>query len=162
MAGLVNYGCLGTLTINGLALASPAWDIPTDLGVLWNSRSTRGKNRLVGGASGRRAKRRRFDEFEFPLGLIVVGHADKTGAPIANALHGLIANQDELREELVDPVALDGAATVTASLTIPGQAARTAEVQCDLEFGPPQLRGTSKSFSRGVLVLTIPTPGYFA
>lgn len=164
MAGITGYGCEGTLTIGGIVLNGPAWDIPRGLNRMRYTRTLRGggrRNRRVGGASGRRAKRLRYDQTEHVLELNVVGSVDSAGAAHPDAQSGLAANQATLVAGLLDPTADAGAATLAATLTVPGSTALTANVQCELEFGDATY-GTNEAFCKAVLVVTVPAPGYFA
>lgn len=161
MAGLVHYGKTGILTINGLVLNCPAWDIP-DLTPLRANLAQTGRNALIAGVAGSRAKRRRYAEVEYQLPGFIIGHADKTGAVVSDALAGLLANQAELVTSLVDPVADAGADHVDASWVY-GAMTLGAEVQCELVFG--SVTGTpswSKSRAPFVLRLTVPAGRFVA
>ena len=157
MAGIVNYGGTGTLTINGVALNGPAWDIP-DLSPLWGNRTQLGANAEIAGVAGRRAKRRRYGEMEFQLVGKVIGWADRTGAVIPSPEQGIISNIDYLVENVVDPVPDGGAETVPAAVTVAGQPDRRADVQAEFVFGA--LRGVkTRLYVEVPFVLRLTVPG---
>lgn len=161
MAGLRYFGKTGTLTVNSLLLNGYAWDIP-DLSPLWHGRSWVGENRGVAGVDGTRAGRRRLDEFSVVLRGIIIGHATPAGVAIADAAEGMDTNQGLMRAALMDPFLVTGSATVAATLVRPDGSSDSANVQCDLRFGP--ITGSqSWRFSRCTFALGLVVPaGLFA
>lgn len=120
--------CQGTLTINGVLMHCPAWNV-IRLVPLWLTPSVRGgPNRPIPGIAGRVAYRRRIDETVHSLPMMVSGLRDRTGAINANPWAGLEANIAYLRANVVDPTnATDG--TRAATLVMPSGATRTANIQ---------------------------------
>lgn len=120
------------LTINGIALAGPAWDVPL-LMPLWMEDEIRGDNLVLPGAAGRRSFPRRIDEMTHTLNLWVNGYANQAGTPYTAAQavsgFGLVTNLNFLRANVFDPVST-GRGVQVATLTMPGGiATRTANVQ---------------------------------
>jgi hypothetical protein len=124
--GILNpASCNGLLTVNGVSMHTPAWCM-VDLGDLWFPAKTRGSNVLIPGAVGRRAYPVRADETTYSLPMLISGVVDQLGGPYPDAMVGLERNLVELAAVFVpDP----NVATVSASLTMPSGAVRTAEVQ---------------------------------
>jgi len=156
---LANTGGTGTLTINSLLLNGPAWDIP-HLESLWLNTAVRGANRRVSGNPGTRALRRRYDETEHQLAMTVIGHFTPAGVQNTDAVAGMVVNLETLRAALVDPI-VTGSATVTATLTVPGAASRTAAVQPDLvvsDIRASNVVGGNAKFSICTVVLRLTIP----
>lgn len=161
MAGLVHYGKSGTLTLNGVSMNCPAWDIP-NLTVLRSNRETTGSNARIAGLVGSRAKRRRYAEVEFQLAGFLIGHATRLGVAVVAANEGLQANIDYLLTNVVDPVAEDGDPSIPAVLTVPGQANRAADVQAEFVFGD-EVGNAAWTRARVPFVLRLTVPvGRFA
>lgn len=127
MSDCGDYGCTGTLTVDGFSLNTPAWDIPS-LVRLWAEASIRGENKLLPGAPGRRSYPKRLDQSEIDLPFVIHGDTDLTGAPIANAFLGLQAHLDSLWSNVFTPVTI-GRGVRSAVLTLPSGTVRTAHVQ---------------------------------
>lgn len=156
MSGLANYGCTGNLTIGGVDLNGPAWDIP-DLTPLWIEATQRGEDRLIPGAIGVLAYRRRLTVTEHSLAMVIIGDMDRTGNPVADAWVGLQDNIEYLRANVVDPTNLtDG--TRTGVLVMPSGATRTADVHVT-GMRLSDLSGADGVFTsiNAVLMLSIPT-----
>lgn len=156
MAGLVHYAKDGVLTVNGVSLNGPAWDIP-QLGALRSNYQTVGSNAAIAGVVGRRPKKRRLDEIEYQLAGFVIGHADRLGVAVVDAAAGMQTNVDYLITNCQNPVTVGGLRSVPASVTVFGQAARVADVQCEFVFGDIVGNATwSRSRRPFVLRLTVP------
>lgn len=102
MAYVVNLAT--HLEIDGIPLSTPAWE-QTNLYTMLGVGSARGDNVVMPGAVGRRAVRRRTDELTVTIDLAIRGGIDPRGVVHADPIAGLIANIDELRDNLVDPPA---------------------------------------------------------
>lgn len=148
------YGCRGVLTISGVALASPAWDIP-NLTPLWYTAAYRGESIVLATAAGRRSNPQRYDEVEIGLLLVINGTADHTGTPFANPWAGLAANLMYLRENVLAPVDA-GRGTRPASLLMPDG---VTVLSADVRTGPLEDVGgepEDPTFAEFTLPLTIP------
>lgn len=73
------YGIDGILTVDGVPLNGPAWDIPM-LSHLTFEYAVRGENQLLPAAAGRRSYPRRVDQAEFTMHITVNGYVDRLGA----------------------------------------------------------------------------------
>lgn len=127
LLSIVDPLCQGSLTIAGVSMHTPAWDV-VDLVPLWVTPTVRGgPNRAIPGISGRRSFQRRFDETAHSLRMIVHGEVNRLGVPQANPWAGLQANIAYLRANVVDPTgATDG--TRAATLAMPDGSTRTANI----------------------------------
>lgn len=115
------------LEIDGVPLSTPAWE-HLNIQLLYSSASTRGENRVMPGASGRRALPWRFDETMRTLSMIVTGNRHWDGSLNADPVAGLWANVAHLTTNLaMPPATADG--TRTAVLKRPGVSDRTAKIQ---------------------------------
>lgn len=121
-----NYGSTGMLTIGGVSLNGPAWDVP-DLSGLWISGAVRGSDRVIPGAAGVLPFRRRRTVTEVTLEMIVVGMVDSAGLAYDDALQGLELNLEALRSGVVEPTNT-GNGTRAATLTLPSGDTRAADV----------------------------------
>lgn len=101
------------LEVNSVPLDTYGWRC-LDYSDLLNGPALRGTDRLLDGAPGQRAKRRRVDATVISLSIVVFGHVDKDGTPIADPLLGLIQNRDYLRSNL-GLAESSGDGTVTAT-----------------------------------------------
>lgn len=126
----------GVLTIGGISLnpTNGAWGIVGDergeggLVQLWAEFDVRGQDRVLPGANGVLAYRRRITATRHDLRLLVVGDViGQTGAPANNPREGLAANLEYLRANVLAPVA-SATGTRAATLTVPGQSNRSADV----------------------------------
>lgn len=157
MSGFCDFGCLGTLTIDGFALNGPAWDIPNPMKLLAEA-SLRGENTTLPGAAGRRGNPRRLDQSEHDLAFLITGEADSTGTPHADPWFGLEANLDTLWTNVFAPVA-SGRGTRAAVFTTVAGSVRTATVQVEPLHLPNDI--DDPTLVEAVLHLTILT-GRFA
>lgn len=132
------------LEIDGVPLPSDAWDVLSLL-PLWHGPQVRGSDRLIPGAAGVKAYRRRATVTVRTLELVIYGHVDEDGNPNVDVRAGLEANVAYLRANVADPTNV-GDGTRTAVLHLPSGATRTADVHVvgfDLgEFGPTSVRAT--------------------
>lgn len=109
MAGFceTEYGCLGTLSIDGplgpIVLNGPAWDIH-NLSPLWYGASVRGESEIMPTAAGRRSNPNRLDEHSEDLLLVVRGDVDPAGVPIADPWIGIDQNLVYLWENVLQPI----------------------------------------------------------
>lgn len=143
----------GDLTIGGVAMMCPAW-VVLNLHVLQQPADQRGDDRLVPGANGVLALRRRNTVTRHGLQLLVSGTHDRTGASVADRLEGLQANLDYLRANVVEPTGT-GDGTRSAVLTMPDGTTRTEPVHVTgIEFGDLNQDG---SWLRAVLTISIPS-----
>ena len=126
MPGLLNYGCLGTLTIGGVSMNRPAWDL-VDVSPLWLTGDVRGEDRILPGLTGVRSFKRRRTVTSHTLRLLVCGTVDRLGAVNADPLVGLYANLVYLRANVADPTGT-GDGTRAAVLTKPGGGTLTGPV----------------------------------
>ena len=117
------------LTVNGVVLATPAWDAVT-YAPLWDIPGSRGSNIVIPYARGRTAKRRWFDELVVQLPLIIKGERDQDNNVNADTRAGLLTNVEYLQNNLGFAIAGgSGTGTVTASWVRPNGTTKTAPVQ---------------------------------
>lgn len=133
---LRNNDIEGTLTIGGISMnpANGAWGVLGDergeggLVKLWADYDVRGEDRLLPGATGVIPYQRRMTVTRHDLRLLVVGDIlGETGAPVADSRSGLRANLEYLRVNVFAPV-VSTSGTRAATLTVPGAAARSANI----------------------------------
>jgi hypothetical protein len=88
--------------------------------------------------------------------LLVVGDVDQAGAPYADATEGLATNLAYLESNVIQPTGLtDG--TRAATLSVPGQATRSANIHV-LGLVPQRHHiGTDKAIFVGTLQISIPS-----
>jgi hypothetical protein len=89
------------LEINSVPLATPAWRI-LDLSRL-HGLAVRGSDRIMPGANGMRAQRRRRTIYSQSLPLLVVGRYDREGNVLSNVYDGLDDNIDYLMTNVIEP-----------------------------------------------------------
>lgn len=89
------------LEINSVPLATPAWRI-LDLSRL-HGLAVRGSDRLLPGAAGFRANRRRTTAYTQSLPMIVFGRYDREGNVLSNVADGLDDNIDYLLTNVITP-----------------------------------------------------------
>jgi hypothetical protein len=153
MPKLTHNTAAGDLSIGGVEMLCPAWTV-LNLHVLQQPADQRGEDRLIPGANGVLALRRRNTVTRHGLQLLISGTHDRTGASVADRLEGLQANIDYLRTNVVEPTG-SGDGTRSAVLTMPDGSARTEPVHViGLEFGDLSLDG---SWLRAVLTISIPS-----
>lgn len=124
-----DYGCTGTLTIDGYPLNTPAWDIP-NLVRLWAEASVRGENKLLPGAPGRRSYPTRLDQTEHDLAFFIYGNTDLDGSLNTEPWVGLQTHLDDLWSNVFAPVTV-GRGVRVGVLTLPSGTVRTAHVQIE-------------------------------
>lgn len=138
------------LEIDGVPLATPAWEA-MDLHGLLQGADQRGSDRLLPGASGVRAYKRRPTVSKRPVRLVIFGDYDREGVAYADPFLGLVANIDYLRANVADPTGT-GDGTRTAVLRLTALSSKTGPVHVEgLELSdddPPTVRG--------VLMLSLP------
>lgn len=159
MPGLIDYACQGTLEIEGVSMNNPAWSV-IDISPLWAAFDTRGQNRLIPGAQGTIAYRKRLTERDHPLAIVIIGDVDENGDPHDDPVEGLEFNLDTLLAVLQP----DSAATKAATLTLPSGTTRTAEVQIEgFEVIRTEIDIATQTYAamEGVINMTIPQ-GVFA
>jgi len=139
------------LEINGVPLATPAWEA-SDLNSLLQGPDQRGSDRLLPGASGVRPYKRRATVSKRSVRLVIFGDYDREGVAYADPFAGLVANIDYLRLNVSDPTGT-GDGTRTAILRLSAVSAKTGSVHVEgLELSdddPPTVRA--------VLMLSLPT-----
>jgi len=143
----------GDLTIGGIAMNGPAWKV-VNLYALWQPADQRGTDRLVPGATGVVAYRRRNTVTVVSLQMLISGTHDRTGAAVADKFEGLQANVEYLRANVVEPTgATDG--TRSAVLTMPDGTTYTEPIHVvGLQFGDVSLDG---AWLKAVLEISIPS-----
>lgn len=87
------------LTINGIDLATYAWEV-TDLSELLDTEPNLGENEKMPDAYGRRPFARLPDERQVTLPMIIYGGSDEDGNPTSDPVLGVIHHRDYLRENL--------------------------------------------------------------
>lgn len=158
MAGFCTYGCSGTLTVGGVLLNTPAWDVPS-LTRLWIEAEVRGDNRaLAGVAAGRRGNPRRYEVTEFDLAFAITGSVNSAGTPYMNDWIGLQTNLATLWSGVFSPVTT-GRGTRAATLVLPSGTVRTADVQIAPLTFPNDI--DDPTFVEAVIHLTV-TSGRFS
>lgn len=87
------------LEVNSIPLDTYAWRC-LGYGDLFNGPAVRGDDLVMPSAVGARPYPRRVSASVVSLSMMVFGHVDKDGTPIADPLEGLMANRDYLRTNL--------------------------------------------------------------
>lgn len=113
-----------------VVMNGPAWTT-LDNSVFWDPRKTRGRGRVVPGASGTRRFRRRIHETEYPMVMVISGAVFQDGTSWgANKNEGLRQNLAWLAENVTDPppngavyrastlTSADGLTTLTANIQV--------------------------------------------
>lgn len=144
-------GCNGTLTIGGVLMNTPAWDVPL-LTKLWFAFEQRGESLLIPHAAGRRSTPRRMDETVHDLTFLMNGNVNRLGVPFANPWQGLQTNLAYLQTNVFQPVTV-WPGTRAATMTMPTGAPRTAAVVAELIEASPV---NDPEYAEFVLRLTIP------
>lgn len=125
MAYTVNFA--HHLEIDGVPLSTPAWE-HTNIHTLYSGAEVRGENRVLPGASGRRALPWRADETMRTLTLAIFGTYSWDGTPNEDPVAGLWANVAHLQAFVVDnPLTADS--TRLATLKRPGATDQTCIIQ---------------------------------
>jgi hypothetical protein len=156
MAGLTWSTAAGDLTIGGVAMNCAGWKLLGDsLARLWMPADQRGDDRLIPGAAGVLAQRRRNTVTTVSLEMLISGLADRTGtAATGTYVAQLYQNIVYLRDNVVAPTgATDG--TRSAVLTVPGGSTLTEPVHVvGLKLGDGSTDGR---WQKAVLELSIPS-----
>lgn len=123
--------CYGQLTIGDVSMHTPAWCL-LDLSELWSTPALRGSNRLIPGRQGRKPYRRRLDETQMSLPLLITGYCDSDGRAYStiglDLFQGLEANMAYLQNNVaLPPDTADS--TRVATLTLPSGNTRMSYVQ---------------------------------
>lgn len=124
MAGLLDYDCEGTLTIDGISMNRPAWAIIGDdrggggLLQLLTTVDLRGDDKVIPGAAGVLPFRRRTTATRYSFRLLVTGEVNQSGAANANPITGLTNNLKYLWTNVIDPPST-ATGTVSAVWTLP-------------------------------------------
>lgn len=162
MAGFNFSTVEGNLTLNNVPMKTRAWTCP-DLTPLWLPAAVRGQDRILPGASGVIAHRRRRTVTQYALDFRVCGISDMHGVITTGTGNGpeefeqLEWNLKYLRDNVIDPRIspnLDG--TVPGVLTMPSGAIRYANVHV-LGF---TVNTRVSHILQGVLDISIPTGGF--
>ena len=155
----------GTLTIDGVSLnpANGAWAVLGDemgrggLVHLWSKFDVRGQDRILPGVTGVIAYPRRLTVTRVDLRFLIVGDViGQTGAPATDAIEGLATNVEYIRANVLAPVA-SSTGTRSATLTIPGQVNRTANVHVLGMTNQSYMLDSCGSISVNTLHLSIPS-----
>jgi len=152
MPAFCQWGCTGTLAIDGMPLNSPAWDVP-NLTRLWMESDARGDNKALPGLMvGTRGNPRRVEVTEFDLAFAITGAVDETGVPHTTGWIGLQQNLDALWAGVFAPVTT-GRGMRAATLTLPSGTVRTASVQVEPLTFPNDI--DDPDFVEAVIHLTV-------
>jgi hypothetical protein len=143
-----------------LSMHCAAWDA-TDVRGLWLPAVQRGQDRIIPGAGGMLAKRRRRNLTAHSLPFVVTGWATPEGAVPADCsdegvVAQLVANIRTLKTAILDPTGV-GDGTRAAQLTLPTAEVLTANIHV---LGLTRV-GNSKHTMAFTLDISIPTPGEF-
>src|SRR5690606_32265604 len=132
----VNNAPEGTLTIGSISMnpVNGAWGAFGDengqggLVHLWSLFDVRGEDRILPSATGVIPYQRRMTVTRADIRFIIVGDIiGQTGVPASDAAVGLATNTEYIRANVLAPVA-SSTGTRAATLTIPGQATRSANI----------------------------------
>lgn len=122
----------GDLALDDVGMLTAGW-LALDLSPLEHFPPLRGTNRILSGAAGRRARRKRVDQNSVDLPMWITGAWN----PIEDEPHddpvlGLVLNLDYLWENVASP---PSGATRTAVRTLTDLSTRTAPVQVAITVG---------------------------
>jgi hypothetical protein len=115
------------LQIGSVPLSTTAWALENSY-ELWAGADTRGRNRLIPGATGVRKKAVRATETSVTLTLAIWGEKDWNNNVNADASAGLYANISHLRTNVTDPTGV-GDGTRTATLHLPSGSTISGPIQ---------------------------------
>lgn len=138
------------LEVNSIPLATPAWDV-LNVDVLWNAPDVRGTDRLLPGASGVRARKRRPTVTKVTLEMIIKGARNWENTVYASPAVGLETNVLYLRSNVTDVLASSDS-TVVATLHNPSGGTKTGSVHVE-GF---KVQHISYQVARATLDLSIP------
>lgn len=131
------------LTIDSQSLdIEGAWKHNRSLRRLRSTIRTRGESRLVPNVAGRSAYTVLADEVIVDLELMVYGTNNAAGTPYADPVEGLTDNLITLEDFVLARVDAGSAATLPATLELPGARTFTANVQI-LNWGIAQENGAN-------------------
>lgn len=160
MAGLVNTGLTGVLTISSIVMNKGSWDLP-DLRPIYTSALTRGQDRTLWGFDGQSPRPRRRTGTPHLLPMYISGEVDENDDPVecdteeefmANVQH----NIDYLLINVVKPV-VSATGTRAVSLDVPGDGTpRTTDLHV-LNITPGELRDDGLAM-KAILEISIPRP----
>jgi hypothetical protein len=115
------------LEIDGVPLSTPAWEA-LNIQALYGGPARRGENRVIPGASGRRALPRRDDETNRTISLAIFGFERWDGESYPDPVAGLWENLAHLRANVLNqPLTLN--TTRTAVIHRPDAPDLTATIQ---------------------------------
>lgn len=162
MAGFNFSTVEGNLVLNDVPMKTYAWTCP-DLTPLWMPSAVRGTDRILPGASGVIAYRRRKTITQYALDFRVSGISDQYGEIVAGTGNGpeefeqLEYNLDYLRQNVIDPrTSPNPDGTIYGELTMPSGDVRTAYVHV-LGF---TVNARVSHVLQGVLDISIPSGGF--
>lgn len=129
MAGFCEdeYGCFGSMTVDGFSLNTPAWDF-YGYQKLWSEYEVRTDEVPLPTAPGRRSYPGRLDQSEYELTAYVTGEADESGVAYPDVWQGLYTNLQSLWNNVLSPVGT-GRGTRPAVLTFPWGGTISADVK---------------------------------
>lgn len=141
---------------------TPAWSAQGDengqnglLG-MWVLTTQRGEDRILPGALGVIPYKRRETATRHDIRFLVVGDVDQAGAPYADATEGLATNLAYLESNVIQPTNLTNG-TRAATLSVPGQATRSANIHV-LGLVPQRHHiGSTAAIFVGTLQISIPS-----
>lgn len=161
MAGLANFDCDGTLTVGGILMNRAAFMVGADengnggLSEFLTLADQRGEDRILPGAGGVIANRRRVTVTRLTVRLVVVGEILHTGSIPADAKIGLMTNLKYIYDNIVVPTGLtDGTRAVT--LVLPGPFTGTGAAHITRMDRTSQTLGVDKAHWEGQLGISIP------
>lgn len=148
---------LGKLTINGIDMHTPAWNV-LDPTPLYMPSDYLGENIRIPGSNGRRAYPLWVDQGHYVLPMLISGEVDLNGSPYADIWIGAQTNLQYLQTNVASPPTAP-TATRSASLLMPDGTTLTADVQV-FPFRTENLY-LQKPLFRATLELIVPA-GVFA
>lgn len=114
----------GQLTVNGVDMIGPAWQITNLIG-LWRKPTVTIINRRRTGQLGRKAYPPIIDETHVTVPIVIIGDCDQDGTPYDNKQIGLESNLNFLIYNVLAPVDPSHSCT----LTMPSGETRTGIIQ---------------------------------
>lgn len=153
MSGFTWNSAAGGLTIGGVDMTGPAWQV-MNLHVLWLPAEQRGSDKIIPGVAGRKAYQRFADATTRTLELKITGTVDRLGATNSDRFEGLQANIDYLITNVVNPPGT-GDGTRSLVLTMPDATTRTEPVHVlGMDFGAINEAGV---WVRATMDISIPS-----
>jgi len=160
MAGLINTGLTGVLTIDTVVMNKASWDLP-DLRPIWMSGATRGRDRILWGFEGESPRPRRRTGTRHFLPMYISGEVNSSDEPVdcddeAAFMANVQLNIDYLLINVVKPV-VSATGTRAVSLAMPaGGAPRTSDIHV-VNLVPGQLRDDGLAM-KAILEVSVPRP----